>query len=1049
MIPQTVKGGLYMQRNILGGFIGLFALFFASCAFSQPPTLYDDFSGTSIDTTKWVDGDFVKEINGGKLVLKASGPSARYGGGTTFNSATGQQFWHVNSDLNFAAPVSVYSMQADVSVLQFIHTNPDQETMASLSGNWYNDGTPGGGSVGDVWTHLAIAATPGGGLVARWSIWKTTNPQATAWVGIRGGTFLTSISFGVEYPLYVRYDRTNHQFIFRVGSEQIIISTGFPAYASPPSAPYKRVRARVWFTSQNESGNISATFDNIQAWDQYGYEVLNEDFSSPVIDNTRWANYEYVRELSGGQFRSKIRSSLTSSSTIESFLEFVDPSSANDIQATVTPVAYQHDSGLNTSARILGRFYRDGSIPGSGITGDVNAQVGVGWTGTTLEAYWHVNRWLDEIGLNYYTLGHETFTTPVSTGYTYPLSLNWDGTQFTFTFNGETATYTPTGIIAPPNKPIRMIGTRIFYPAGNSGGKEATVEALFDDVMVNNIFISSISPGHGSIGAPINFTLRGGGFEAGATVKLTNFTLINPPNQISIDATNVTVSSNQITGTFNLSGAVPGPWNITVTNPSTDGRSAVLPNGFTVVDTSPPITIAYPVGGTYNAPLSVSLISDESATIYCTTNGSEPNLESPVCSAPINITATTTLKFFARDASGNREATKTEVYTIGGNLTGTVEISNPEAAPGEPIPVTATFTNDTGSDLITIYPDCFNTLFIVTDQATNQPLPPTCRIRGAYIIPSPLPATIPYYPESAGDLTTIKANNSFTVTCDLSEMYHPQILTSNSDGSAKTYSVSAEYANYITDETVPALFLGSINSTEVLANVTIKKTGEQNSESYTSLAVQPLIGLSGSTVNLSATLTSGHRPLSGKTVSFTLNGALKGSATTDALGVATLQVSLANVTAGIYPTAVGANFSGETSYAESGGQAQLTVYNFSSFSAPVDNPPTWNVVKAGQTIPLKWRITDASGRGVTSISSWKLESRPIACPSGSSVPQDLIPATAESSAGSSGLQNLGGGYWQINWKTPKSYSDPAQRCRELILTLYDGSAEKAFFKFNK
>jgi hypothetical protein len=1039
-----------MKKNILGGLIGLFALIFASGAFSQ--TLYDDFSGASIDETKWVDGDYVREIDSGKLVLKVRGPSARYGG-TGYNSGTGQQFWYVNNDFLFANPGSVSSIQADVSVLQLNHTNRNQDTMAALRGTWYNDGnTPGGGQAGDVWAEVSIGANPAGGLRARWNFWKITNFQGNAWVNIQSGFFATPVSLGETYTLYIEYDGTGPgpRFIFRVGGEQVTIVSGLPPNVLPPSAPYKRIRARVWFASPTDSGYISTTFDNIVARDASGSIVLTEYFSSPVIDSTRWAAYEYVRELSGGQFRSKVRSSSASSSTIESFLEFVDPASANVIQATVTPVTYENDHGLTTSARIYGRFYHDGAIQSSGLTGDVGAQVGVGWTGTTLEAYWHVNRFNDETGYNYETLAHGTFL-PSHTLPPYPLFLGWDGAQFTFKFGSETATYPdpangdpPIANIAPPNRPIRMIGTRIFYPQGS----EATVEALFDDVMVNNIFISSISPDHGSIGAPINFTLRGGGFQAGAAVKLTNFTLINPPNQISIDATNVTVSSNQnqITGTFNLSGAVPGAWNVTVTNPtypSGDGLSAVLPNGFMVVNTTPPVTTAFPVGGTYNAPLNVSLITDESATVYCTTDGSAPSPASPVCSAPIYIPATTTLSFRARDASGNMGEPKTEVYTIGGNLTGTVAIPNPNAAPGAPIPVTATFTNHTGNAIVTIYPDCFNTLFVVTDPATNQPLPPTCRIRGAYIIPSPLPATIPPYPGSAGDLTTIPAGSSFTVTCDLSEMYHPQILTSNSDGSAKTYSVSAEYENYITDATAPnLLFLGSINSTQVSANVTIEKINE--TESYTSLALQPVIGLSGATLNLSATLTSGNRPLSGKTVSFTLNGADKGSATTDALGVATLQVSLAGVRAGT--TAIGANFSGETNYTASGGQAQLTVYNYSSFSAPVQKPPTWNVATAGQTIPLKWRITDVSGRGVTSISSWKLESRPVSYPSGSSVSQSLI--TAESSAGSSGLQNLGNGYWQINWKTSKSYSDPAQRYRELILTLFN-STDKALFKFNK
>jgi len=36
-------------------------------------------------------------------------------------------------------------------------------------------------------------------------------------------------------------------------------------------------------------------------------------------------------------------------------------------------------------------------------------------------------------------------------------------------------------------------------------------------------------------------------------------------------------------------------------------------------------------------------------------------------------------------------------------------------------------------------------------------------------------------------------------------------------------------------------------------------------------------------------------------------------------------------------------------------------YSFTGFFAPVDNPPVLNNAKAGQAIPLKWRLTDANG----------------------------------------------------------------------------------------
>ena len=46
--------------------------------------------------------------------------------------------------------------------------------------------------------------------------------------------------------------------------------------------------------------------------------------------------------------------------------------------------------------------------------------------------------------------------------------------------------------------------------------------------------------------------------------------------------------------------------------------------------------------------------------------------------------------------------------------------------------------------------------------------------------------------------------------------------------------------------------------------------------------------------------------------------------------------------------------------------------------------------------------------------------------------------------GASGLQNLGNGYYQLNWATPKSY---AGSCKTMMLTIGDGVAHTALFNF--
>jgi len=121
-------------------------------------------------------------------------------------------------------------------------------------------------------------------------------------------------------------------------------------------------------------------------------------------------------------------------------------------------------------------------------------------------------------------------------------------------------------------------------------------------------------------------------------------------------------------------------------------------------------------------------------------------------------------------------------------------------------------------------------------------------------------------------------------------------------------------------------------------------------------------------------------------------------------------------------------------------------YGFAGFFQPVDNldangNPVLNVVKAGQAIPLKWRLTDATGAPVTTLSGAQITVAGITCSLDTTADQ-----LEEVAAGASGLQSLGDGNYQLNWKSPTSY---ANSCKRLRLDLGDGSSHPADFKFTK
>lgn len=114
------------------------------------------------------------------------------------------------------------------------------------------------------------------------------------------------------------------------------------------------------------------------------------------------------------------------------------------------------------------------------------------------------------------------------------------------------------------------------------------------------------------------------------------------------------------------------------------------------------------------------------------------------------------------------------------------------------------------------------------------------------------------------------------------------------------------------------------------------------------------------------------------------------------------------------------------------------IYQNSGFLGPVDGN-VLNKAKAGQTIPVQFRLLDGNGNPISTSSSFvSLTSAGTTC--SASEPNDAI----EQYSGGSGLQYLGDGYWQYNWKTAKSY---AGQCRILYLTLADGSKASARFQF--
>jgi hypothetical protein len=435
-------------------------------------SLYDDFSAPDIDKNKWRQGELVREIRGGELVSKATAYSSR-----------------VINNLDFKNPASITYLEADVTIDQIEDLDPDDPPKyslpnARLTGFFYNDGTASGeGShKGEVQAVIRIALYRGE-LKAQWAVEKSLDDEATQWWTLGSAFFPGTISLNIPYKLSIQFEPSLKRFTFKLGtSTSTWTSTDT---INPSNTPWKAIGTDVSFfptTPSSIYGKVSAIFDNLIAKDESGVVLVNDDFSSPTIDPTKWATYELVREISGEKLRSEVRSGSATTSPVYNDLEFLYPSTIDFIQVKVTPVTYQNSQGAQPVAGIAGIYYNDGTgtgIPGDH-TGDVGAQVLIGGAGVNPAALWMVSRSTDSSGQVPATVASGTFATPISLGNTYTVALEWDGSRFTFRIGSEEATYTPATAVNPPNIPWKAIGTCIWDPAG----KEAAIEALFDDVML-------------------------------------------------------------------------------------------------------------------------------------------------------------------------------------------------------------------------------------------------------------------------------------------------------------------------------------------------------------------------------------------------------------------------------------------------------------------------------------------------------------------------------------------------------------------------------------
>jgi hypothetical protein len=224
-------------------------------------------------------------------------------------------------------------------------------------------------------------------------------------------------------------------------------------------------------------------------------------------------------------------------------------------------------------------------------------------------------------------------------------------------------------------------------------------------------------------------------------------------------------NSLSISATSSYKALVTAPYNATVTP----------------TDTTAPIVTISPAAGTYTSAQSITLTANEVATIYYTVDGSTPTTSSSVYSLPINISSTTTVKYFAKDTAGNVSAVQTSIYTVNIDTTApTVTIS----------PVAGTYTS---TQSVTLTANETATIYYTLDGST--PTVSSSIYSGAISLNSS--ATIKYFAKDTAGNSSAVQSAAYTINLAVPDTTAPTVTISPAAGtytSTQNVTLSANEA---------------------------------------------------------------------------------------------------------------------------------------------------------------------------------------------------------------------------------------------------------------
>jgi len=208
---------------------------------------YDAFTGDHLDVSKWQQGDFVRHVQDGELVL-----------------AAGASVPDTESRLPLRDFQGVHEIAAKVRVDEYTWTgdDPDWAPVAGLGGIWYDDGTGGdgsGGVAGQVYAGVGVR----GGTDVQWMVLRCVSSDCSDHEVLGRGS-MGSLDLGTAENLYIGWNGAWFTFQ-RADAEPVTFNpaeVGYPP-AGPPTAGWKGAHVRFPWDGVGQ-GYVKAAFDDFR-----------------------------------------------------------------------------------------------------------------------------------------------------------------------------------------------------------------------------------------------------------------------------------------------------------------------------------------------------------------------------------------------------------------------------------------------------------------------------------------------------------------------------------------------------------------------------------------------------------------------------------------------------------------------------------------------------------------------------------------------------------------------------------------------------------------